>query len=138
MDAIITLQDEMHFTALPTSGQLVHMDSKPPETGLRQGASPMELLLSALGGCTAMDVISILRKKRQAVTGFEVRVHGERTTEHPKVFTDITIEYVVRGVNIDPAAVARSIELSTETYCSVHAMLHQAANIRTAYTIVQE
>jgi len=138
MDAIITLQDEMHFTALPTSGQLVHMDSKPSETGLRQGASPMELLLSALGGCTAMDVISILRKKRQAVTGFEVRVHGERTTEHPKVFTDITIEYVVRGVNIDPAAVARSIELSTETYCSVHAMLHQAANIRTAYTIVQE
>ncbi|HOU40398.1 MAG TPA: OsmC family protein [Promineifilum sp.] len=138
MDAIITLQDEMHFTALPTSGQLVHMDSKPSETGLRQGASPMELLLSALGGCTAMDVISILRKKRQAVTGFEVRVHGERTTEHPQVFTDITIEYVVRGVNIDPAAVARSIELSTETYCSVHAMLHQAANIRTAYTIVQE
>ena len=138
MDAIITLQDEMHFTAVPTSGQLVHLDTKPTETGLRQGASPMELLLIALGGCTALDVISILRKKRQAVTGFEVRVHGDRATEHPKAFTDITIEYVVRGVNIDPAAVARSIELSTETYCSVHAMLHQAANIRTAYTIVQE
>ncbi len=138
MDATITLQDEMHFTALPTSGQLVHVDTKPTETGLRQGASPMELLLIALGGCTAMDVISILRKKRQAVTGFEVRVHGERATDHPKVFTDITIEYVVRGVNIDPDAVARSIELSTETYCSVHAMLHHAANIRTTYTIVEE
>ena len=138
MDAIITLQDEMHFTAVPTSGQLVHLDTKPTETGLRQGASPMELLLIALGGCTALDVISILRKKRQAVTGFEVRVHGDRATEHPKAFTDITIEYVVRGVNIDPAAVARSIELSTETYCSVHAMLHQAANIRTTYTIVEE
>ncbi len=138
MDAIITLQDEMHFTGLPTSGQVVHLDTKPTETGLRQGASPMELLLIALGGCTALDVISILRKKRQEVTGFEVRVHGDRAEDHPKSFTDITIEYVVRGVNIDPAAVARSIDLSTETYCSVHAMLHQAANITTTYTIIQE
>lgn len=138
MNATITLQDEMHFTAIPDSGQLVHIDTKPTESGLRQGASPMELLLISLGGCTALDVISILRKKRQNVTGFEVRVSGERTTEHPRVFTDILIEYVVRGVNIDPAAVARSIQLSTESYCSVHAMLHQAATIRTTYTIIQE
>ena len=137
MDATITLQDGMHFVAVPPSGMVVHIDSQ-PETGERQGASPMELLLIALGGCTALDVISILRKKRQEVTGFEVRVHGDRAEDHPKSFTDITIEYVVRGVNIDPAAVARSINLSTETYCSVHAMLHQAANITTTYTIIQE
>lgn len=137
MDATITLQDGMHFVAVPDSGMVVHIDSK-PETGERQGASPMELLLISLGGCTGMDVISILRKKRQNVTGFELRVHGDRATDHPKVFTDFTIEYVVRGVDIDPAAVGRAVELSVENYCSVHAMLHKAAEIRTMITIIQE
>ena len=137
MDATITLQDGMHFVAVPDSGMVVHIDNK-PETGERQGASPMELLLVSLGGCTGMDVISILRKKRQNVTGFELRVHGDRATDHPKVFTAFTIEYVVRGVDIDAAAVARAVELSVENYCSVHAMLHKAADIRTIITIVQE
>jgi putative redox protein len=137
MDATITLQDGTHFVAVPTSGMVVHIDSQ-PETGERQGASPMELLLISLGACTGMDVISILRKKRQNVTGFELRVHGDRATDHPKVFTDFTIEYVVRGVDIDPAAVGRAVELSVENYCSVHAMLHKAADIRTAITIIQE
>ena len=138
MDAILTLQDEMHFTAVPDSGYVVHLDSKPSVGGMGQGASPMELLMISLAGCTAMDVISILRKKRQNVTGFEIRIHGDRATDHPKVFTDFELEYVVRGVDIDPAAVARAIELSTETYCSAHAMLEKAAAIRTRYTIIQE
>ena len=137
MDATITLQDGMHFVAVPPSGMVVHIDSQ-PETGERQGASPMELLLISLGGCTGMDVISILRKKRQNVTGFELRLHGDRATNHPKVFTAFTIEYVVRGVDIDAAAVARAVELSVENYCSVHAMLHKAAEIQTVITIIQE
>ena len=137
MDATITLQDGMHFVAVPDSGMVVHIDSK-PETGERRGASPMELLLVSLGGCTGMDVISILRKKRQNVTGFELRVHGDRSADHPKVFTAFTIEYVVRGKDIDPAAVARAVELSVESYCSVHAMLHKAADIKTVITIIQE
>ncbi len=137
MDATITLQDGMHFVAVPDSGMVVHIDSK-PETGERRGASPMELLLVSLGGCTGMDVISILRKKRQNVTGFELRLHGDRATDHPKVFTAFTIEYVVRGVDIDAAAVARAVELSVENYCSVHAMLHKAAEIQTVITIIQE
>jgi putative redox protein len=138
MDATITLQDNMHFTAVADSGVPIHIDSTPPEGHLRQGPSPMELVAFALGGCTAMDVISILRKKRQNVTGFEVRVHGDRTDNYPKVFTDFVIEYVVRGVAIDPEAVARSIELSIENYCPVHAMLEKAAHIRTKYTIIEE
>ena len=138
MDAILTLQDEMHFTAVPDSGYVVHLDSKPAVSGTGQGASPMELLMISLAGCTAMDVISILRKKRQNVTGFEIRIHGDRATDHPKVFTDFELEYVVRGADIDPAAVERAMELSTETYCSAHAMLEKAAAIRTRYTIIQE
>ena len=98
----------------------------------------MELLLISLAGCTAMDVVSILRKKRQNLTGFEIRVHGNRATDHPKVFTDFELEYIVHGVNIDPAAVERAIQLSTENYCSAHAMLEKAAHIRTRYTIINE
>jgi putative redox protein len=138
MDALITLQEDLYFTAVPDSGCVVHMESSPPEGKARRGASPMELLMISLAGCTAMDVVSILRKKRQNLTGFEIRIHGDRAADHPKTFTDFELEYIVRGVNIDPAAVERSIELSTETYCSVHAMLHKAATIRTRYTIIEE
>ncbi len=104
----------------------------------RRGASPMELLMLSLAGCTAMDVISILRKKRQNVTGFQIRIHGDRADSHPKVFTDFELEYIVRGVGIDPQAVERSIQLSVENYCSVHAMLEKAAHITTKYTIIEE
>lgn len=138
MDATITLQDGLHFIAIPPSGFPVHIDAKPTSGGEGKGASPMELLLISLAGCTAMDVISILRKKRQNVTGFAINVHGDRQTDHPKVFTAFTLEYVVRGVDIDPAAVERSIQLSVEAYCSVHAMLSKAATIQTIYTIIQE
>lgn len=128
----------MHFTAVANSGYVVHLDTKAPAGEVSRGASPMELLMISLAGCTAMDVVSILRKKRQNLTGFEIRIHGDRATDHPKVFTDFELEYVVRGVDIDPAAVERSIQLSTENYCSAHAMLEKAAHIRTRYTIIEE
>ncbi len=138
MDAILTLQNQLHFTAVADSGFTVHMDTKAPAGEASQGASPMELLMIGLAGCTAMDVVSILRKKRQNLTGFEIRIHGDRATEHPKVFTDFELEYIVRGVDIDPSAVERAILLSVENYCSVHAMLEKAAHIRTRFTIIQE
>ena len=138
MNATITLQDGMYFTAMPDSGVVVPLESGPPEGQARRGASPMELLMISLAGCTAMDVVSILRKKRQNMTGFEIRIHAERATDHPKVFTAFALEYVVRGIDIDPEAVDRAIQLSTETYCSVHAMLEKAAHITTRYTIVAE
>jgi len=84
-----------------------------------------------------MDVIPILAKKRQEVTAFEIRVHGDRAQEHPHVYTDITLEYVVTGHHIDPAAVARAIELSETKYCSVSAMLQKAAKVTTKYTIIE-
>ena len=138
MDAVITLQEDLYFTAVPDSGYIVNIESSAPEGKPRRGASPMELLLISLAGCTAMDVVSILRKKRQNVTGFAINIHGDRAADHPKKFTDFELEYVVRGAGIDPAAVERAIQLSSESYCSVHAMLEKAAHIRTRFTIIQE
>ncbi len=101
------------------------------------GFSPMELLLVGLAGCTAMDVISILQKKRQDVTGFEVRVQGVRATEHPKVFTNIVLEYIVTGHHVEQAAVERSVELSATKYCSAAAMLGKVAQIEHKITVLE-
>jgi putative redox protein len=102
-----------------------------------QGASPMELVALASAGCTASDVIAILRKKQQQVTEFEVNVVGLRASEHPKVFTEIDLEYVVAGHNIDPQAVERAIELSLTRYCSVNLMLARSVKINHRYRIVE-
>jgi putative redox protein len=99
------------------------------------GYEPMELIAIGLAGCTAMDVISILHKKRQDVTAFEVKVHAARAVEFPKVFTNILIEYIVEGHQVEPAAVERSIELSSTKYCPVQAMLNKACKIEHTYTI---
>ncbi|MBI4770158.1 MAG: OsmC family protein [Chloroflexi bacterium] len=105
--------------------------------GEEPGFSPMELVLVGLAGCTAMDVISILQKKRQAVTAFDVRVTGTRADQHPKVYTEIEIEYLVEGHWVDPAAVARAIELSQDKYCSVSAMLRKGSTVRTSYRVTE-
>ena len=91
----------------------------------------------ASASCTASDVISILQKKQQQVTGFEVHVLAPRADEHPKVFTEITLEYVVTGHQIDPKAVERAIELSLTKYCSVNKMLEKAATLKHTYRIVE-
>ena len=132
------LRDDMIFLGQSSNGYTIPLDAKKEAGGHDAGISPIELLLTSLAGCTAMDVVSILRKKRQNMSGFEIRIHGDRTTDHPKVFTDFELEYVVHGVDIDPAAVERAIQLSTETYCSAHAMLEKAAHIRTRFTIINE
>src|SRR5215470_2876159 len=90
----------------------------------------MELLLIALGGCTGADVVSILKKKRQRVTGYEIEVRGQRRQEHPRIYTAIEVVHHVRGRNVDPKAVAQAIELSETKYCSVSAMLGAAAEIK--------
>jgi putative redox protein len=101
-------------------------------------ASPMELLLISLGGCTGADVVGILEKKRQRVTGYEIEVRGERRAEHPRIYTHIEVVHTVRGYNVDPKAVAHAIELSETKYCSVSAMLKAAAEITTRYEIINE
>lgn len=102
------------------------------------GPRPVNLLLIGLCGCTGMDVVSILRKKRQPFTGLQVKATAERAEEHPKVFTKIHLEFVVTGKEVDPQAVERSIELSQTKYCPASAMLSQAAEITTSYRIIEE
>jgi putative redox protein len=98
----------------------------------------MQLLLISLAGCTAMDVIGILEKKRQRVTGFEVNVVGDRVPDPPQRFENIEMEFVVRGHQIDAVAVERAIELSENKYCSVSANLRPSARISSRYRIVEE
>lgn len=100
-------------------------------------ASPMEVVAMASAACTAMDVIDILCKKKQAVTNFEVNVVGIRQAEHPRKFTEIDLEYVVFGHNIDPKAVERSIELSLTKYCSVNQSFSKAVKIKNRYRIIE-
>jgi len=110
----------------------------PDEDREDTGPHPVQLLLIGLCGCTGMDVISILQKKRQPFTGLKVEATAERAEEHPKVFTEIHLEFVVTGKDVDPQAVERSIELSQTKYCPASAMLSQAAEITTSYRIVEE
>ena len=97
--------------------------------------SPMELLLIALGGCTGADVVGILEKKRQRVTGYEIEVRAERRAEHPRIYTKIEVVHRVRGHSIDPKAVAHAVELSETKYCSVSAMLGASAELSMRYEI---
>jgi putative redox protein len=99
--------------------------------------TPMELLGISLAGCTAVDVLSILKKKRQEVKGFEVKVHAERAEDYPRVWTWAQVEYVVTGDNIDTKAVEQAINLSSEKYCSVHNMLDKAVDIELTYKIIE-
>ncbi len=125
------------FEGINEAGHRVFMDSPIAEGG-PQGPSPMQLLLMSLAGCTAMDVISILQKKRQAVTSFEVNVVGDRASDHPKYYEDIDLEFVVRGRNVNPQAVERAIELSETRYCSATANLRGKSNIFTRYRVEEE
>jgi len=92
----------------------------------KNGGGAMELLLASAAGCTAIDVVLILQKQRQKVTGVEVEAAGVRAAEHPKVYTDVEFVYIVRGEDIDPQAVERAISLSEEKYCSASKMFEQA------------
>jgi putative redox protein len=135
MQAKVTWKSRMSFTGEADSGFSVNLGTDPAVGGDNDGLRPMELIAIGLAGCTAMDVISILKKKRQEVTAFEVNVHAQRAAEHPKVFTHIQLEYLISGHGIDPAAVERAIELSETTYCPAQAMLAQVAKIEHSYTI---
>ena len=134
-EAKVTWQGAMRFEGTASSGHTLILDSAPEHGGQNAGFRPMELLLVGLAGCTAMDVISILNKKRVEVTGFEVNVRGERAETHPRVYTRIHVEYVVRGPEIPPQAVERAIQLSEEKYCSASAMLGEVAEITSSYRI---
>ena len=122
-----------------SSGPAIVLDHVlPGEEGRETGPRPLELLLIGLAGCSGMDVVSILQKKRQPFTGLQVKVTAERADEHPRVYTHIHLEYVVTGQGVEPQAVERAIELSQTKYCPASAMLSKAVEITTSYQIVQE
>ena len=122
-----------------SSGPAIVLDHVlPGEEGRESGPRPLELLLIGLAGCSGMDVVSILQKKRQPFTGLQVKVTAERADEHPRVYTHIHMEYVVTGQGVEPQAVERAIELSQTKYCPASAMLSKAVEITTSYQIVQE
>jgi len=118
------------------TGQRIITDGAEQFGGQNLGPQPMHLLLAGLGGCTAMDVISILRKMRQPVERYRIEVTAEQAEDHPKVFTSITIKHIVTG-NVDEERLAHAIELSDTKYCPASAMLGAVAQITTEYEIRQ-
>ena len=138
MQASVVWSKGLSFTGTADSGHTVAIGTDPGVGGDDDGLRPMELMAISLAGCTAMDVISILRKKRVDVTGFEVKVDGDRASDHPKVFTAFNIHYIVRGHNVEPAAVERAMDLSRTKYCPAQAMLGQLAPITLSYEIIEE
>ncbi len=138
MKATVTMDQGMTFTASAESGFTLQMGASPIVGGQNDGFRPMELLLMGLGGCTAMDVVSILRKKKQDVIGFDILLDAEQAENHPHVFTQITIKYILRGNQIDPKAVERSILLSETKYCPAQAMLARSVPIDHTYEIIEE
>lgn len=140
-EAVVILRDGMHFEGFAGSESedafAIQLDAAEPAGGRGKGVRPARLILVALAGCMGMDVISILRKKRQEVAGLEVRVRAERADEHPMVYTHIWVTLVVTGTRIEAAAVERAIELSMTKYCPTANLLKPVVPIETDYQIVE-
>jgi len=136
--ATVTFTGGMQFVASADSGHAIVMDADADSGGSNTGSRPMELLLMGIGGCSGMDIISILRKKKQQVTGLEAHVSGTMADDYPHKYTEITIEYIVRGKGVAEEAVKRAVQLSMDKYCSVKATLEGAAKINFSYRIIEE
>jgi putative redox protein len=137
MTAKVRLETGMRFDAEAGSGHHVTLDAAEHGGGQNAGFRPMEMLLVGLAGCTGMDVISILRKKRQRVTAYEVHVAGIRAEDHPMVFVEITVEHIITGHQVQPEAVARAVQLSEERYCGAGAMLGKVARLTHTFRILE-
>lgn len=132
--AKVTWVEDRRFVGQASSGHAVVVDG----SAEKLGPSPMELVLIGMAGCTAHDVLSILEKKRQAVLGVEVTARAERAEDVPRVYTEIAVEYVIRGQGIKTKAVEDAIHLSEEKYCSASIMLGKTARITTSYRIEEQ
>lgn len=133
--ATIRLVDDNLFVGTSPSGHAMVVDT---DHARSSAASPVELLLIALGSCTAVDVIGILRKKREIVTDYRVEVRGERRADYPRSYTRMEVRHIVRGRNVSEKAVAQAIQLSEEKYCSVAATLRPTVEIASTYEIIEE
>jgi len=137
MNARVTWRNGLTFTGTADTGFSLPLGADPSVGGDDDGFRPMELFAIGLAGCTAMDVISILRKKSQEITHFEVHAQADRASDHPRVFTDIKITYEITGHDVEEVAVKRAIELIEDKYCPAHAMLRKVAVIKSTYKIIE-
>ena len=137
MKAQVKWLDNMSFVGESDSGHSVVMDGPPDDGGRNMGVRPMEMVLLGMGGCTAFDVIHILKKARQNVVDCRIELDAKRAETVPKVFTDIHLKYFVIGKDLDEKKVARAVTMTADKYCSVSIMLSKAVNI-THETIIQE
>ncbi len=128
----------MSFVAESGSGHAIVMDGAPDAGGRNLGPRPMELVLAGTGGCTAFDVVLILKRGRHAVSGCEVRLTAERAEADPKVFTHLHFHYRVKGRQLKPEAVSRAIELSKDKYCSASIMIGKTAEITHDFEIIED
>jgi putative redox protein len=135
MEAKVIWKGKLSFTGTADTGFEVPLGSSLLVGGDDDGFRPIELILTGLAGCMAMDVISILQKKKQEVIHFEVKAVADRAESHPKVFTRIELNFIITGKQVDPEAVDRAIELSETKYCPAHAMLGQVVPIEIRRTI---
>lgn len=135
MKGRVVLNEGMQFVANSGSGHAVLMDTTSNGSGMGTAPSPMEFVLLGLGGCSGMDVVSILRKMRVEWDRFEILLEAERASEHPKVFTKIHLIYRIWGGDLSEENLKKAIDLSQERYCSVAAMLHGSAEISYDYQI---
>jgi putative redox protein len=133
--AIIKFSGDDLFIAITPSGHAQVLDTN-SERG--SAASPVELLLIALGSCTGIDVISILKKKRQHVTDYRIEVSGQRRAQHPRAYREIHVRHILRGRNLSATAVAQAVELSDSKYCSVAATLRPTVEIVSTFEIIEE
>lgn len=135
--AKVSWVDGALFVAEAGSGHTFTMDGSAEVGGRNLGARPMEVMLIGMGGCTAIDVVSMLKKQRQDIRGVEVSLVGERASEHPMVYTDVKLVYTVRGRNLNKALVERAVSLSDEKYCSATAMFKKSAKVTHEIVLVE-
>lgn len=135
MKTRITWLEDMTYVAQSASGHALVLDGPPELGGRNLGPRPMEMLLMGMGGCTAVDVVNILRKARQALRGCELQIEAERADSDPKVFTAIRVHFILTGKNLSAKHVERAIALSAEKYCSASIMLGKTAHISHSFEI---
>ncbi len=137
MNISVNWIDGMLMVGKSQSGHSITMDGPPEIGGNNLGVRPMEMLLLGVAGCTMIDVVTTLKKMRQDLTNCETKLSAERADEHPKVFTDIHIQFIVKGQDLDPKKVEKAITLSAEKYCSASIMLGKTASITHDFEIVE-
>ena len=137
MKAVVKWLDNMSFVGESESGHSVVMDGPPDSGGRNLGVRPMEMVLLGMGGCTAFDVVLILKRQRQEISDCYVELSSERAEEAPKVFTKIHVHYVVKGKKLDDKKVARAVDMTAEKYCSVSIMLAKSVDVTHDYEIIE-